>query len=169
MLVQCPVHELPFIPFYPVFSSLSNACSSSNDSLRYCSSSIALQDNHCRTVYCKEQRVALSDTLQTFFSGLIIFRPLSVAAPRLLRFPLGGWSVNCDFSLAGQVRRARRSQLAQQRYTCACNVRVRVLFFTRGALARLHHSQFRDLCCCCLQISKTPSPTTTWQLTWQVR
>ena len=71
----------------------------------------------------------------TRFSCLIVFRPLSVAAPQLLHFPLGGWFVSCDFSLARQVKTGEALATCSTATYPRLNVRVRVLFFTLGALA----------------------------------
>ena len=81
--LQCPVHELPF---YPVFSSLVDACLSSIGSLHaLCSSIKAVHDNHCRNVYCyKRNSEWLFGIPCNLFSWLDSFRPLLVAAACVL-------------------------------------------------------------------------------------
>ena len=139
-----------------------NACSSSNGSLRYCSSSIALHGNHCRTVSVRNSEW-LFQILCNSFLRLDSLQTTVSSSSSVFAFSIG--QLVLQFSPARQVRRTRLSQPAQQWYYLRLNVRV-LFFFLYLRSSRLHHCEFRDLCCCCLHIPKPPP--TPWQLTWQV-
>ena len=144
--------------FHPVFSSLLDVCLSSKSSLRYCSSRRPLQKSL--------PSETTSDSFgysATHFSGLIVFRLLPVAAGRFLCFPLGSWFV-VIFHLCNKSDRRGASNLLNSDTTCAWTCPGSLLHLWNS---RLHHSEFRHLCCCCLQILKPLMMP--WQLIWQVR